>query len=411
MTNLPGNLVTIEFDPVEDLGGLLYTTGQLVSADHNYILAQRPFEEDEDLPIYAQQNAAVDIFGARIEADPYQVEALIAIQAIKRLRTTGIVYPAWIRQRYLGLPLTLPDRVIYKALELTEDLTNPYDKAAAIETYLRTIPYSLDIPAPRLGQDVVDAFLFEIQTGYCDYYATAMAVLARAAGLPSRLVVGYASGAYDSANNRYVVTEADAHSWVEIYFAGRGWVEFEPTASLPLFERPEDQPEAELAEVPLTPTESKPPIDWPLVMNKAGLGAALLGALALLIFQLDSLRLQRMASGEAISRIYQRLYRGSRPLTGQVSPSTTPNEFVELLGARVQAAGRIPLIRDIFPPVTGAVRGLTRLYNRAQYSTRLPTRPEIKGALKSWRDLRWRLWLGRLAPKPKGEGEKIGGKG
>jgi hypothetical protein len=64
-----------------------------------------------------------------------------------------------------------------------------------------------------------------------------MAVMARAAGLPSRLVVGFASGSYDPINNRYVVTEADAHSWVEIYFTGRGWVEFEPTASLPIIQR------------------------------------------------------------------------------------------------------------------------------------------------------------------------------
>jgi transglutaminase-like putative cysteine protease len=54
-------------------------------------------------------------------------------------------------------------------------------------------------------------------------------------------VVGYASGNYDPANNRYVVTEADAHSWVEIYFTSRGWVEFEPTASLPLIQRPDAQ--------------------------------------------------------------------------------------------------------------------------------------------------------------------------
>ena len=87
---------------------------------------------------------------------------------------------------------------------------------------------------------MVDYFLFDLKEGYCDYYATSMAILARAAGLPSRLVVGYASGDYDPANNRYVVTEADAHSWVEIYFTGRGWVEFEPTASLPLIPLPED---------------------------------------------------------------------------------------------------------------------------------------------------------------------------
>ena len=78
---------------------------------------------------------------------------------------------------------------------------------------------------------------FDLQKGYCDYYATSMMVLARAAGLPARMVIGYSSGSYDVGLEVYVVTEAQAHSWVEIYFPDYGWVEFEPTAGRPTRER------------------------------------------------------------------------------------------------------------------------------------------------------------------------------
>ena len=83
---------------------------------------------------------------------------------------------------------------IFTATEAT-----PYDRARAIELYLRTIPYSLDVPIPPAEHDVVDYFLFDLRRGYCDYYATAMAMLPRAAGLPAHVAVGYAAGDYDPA--------------------------------------------------------------------------------------------------------------------------------------------------------------------------------------------------------------------
>ena len=75
----------------------------------------------------------------------------------------------------------------------------------------------------------MDYFLFDLQKGYCDYYASSMVVLARASGLPARLVVGYIAERYDEDLQAYVISEAEAHSWAEIYFPGYGWIEFEPT--------------------------------------------------------------------------------------------------------------------------------------------------------------------------------------
>jgi hypothetical protein len=106
-----------------------------------------------------------------------------------------------------------------------------YDKAQAIEQYLRQYTYDLKVSQPPADvKDVADYFLFELQRGYCDYYATAFIVLARLAGLPARFATGFAPGSWDQRQGDFVVTESNAHSWPEVYFPEVGWVPFEPTA-------------------------------------------------------------------------------------------------------------------------------------------------------------------------------------
>ena len=112
--------------------------------------------------------------------------------------------------------------------------TTPYDKATAIEAWLRAnVVYDDQTPAPPQDQDGV-AYVLAVKRGYCDYYASAMVVMLRSLGVPARVAVGYAQGQYDSVNGVYHVTEKDSHSWVEVFFPKYGWVEFEPTASQPL---------------------------------------------------------------------------------------------------------------------------------------------------------------------------------
>ena len=149
----------------------------------------------------------------------------------------GETYPDWIVKRYLALPVEVPARVKELAIQLTATEPTVYDRALSIESYLRTYPYSLDVPRPTLNHDLVDFFLFDLKEGYCDYYASAMVVLARAGGIPARFAIGYASGTYNLNSKRFMVSQADAHSWVEIYFPEIGWVPFEPTAALPLLDR------------------------------------------------------------------------------------------------------------------------------------------------------------------------------
>jgi len=169
--------------------------------------------------------------------ETYTVVSAISVADEESLRTDSTDYPAWIRAHYLQLPDDLPERVRARAREIAEPFANPYDRAVALEKFLRAhITYDENVSAPPLGVDGVDYVLFERPAGYCNYYASAMAVMARTLGIPARVVSGYALGDY--AEGVFHIVEANAHSWVEIYFPSYGWIEFEPTANKPEIERP-----------------------------------------------------------------------------------------------------------------------------------------------------------------------------
>ncbi|MGE5614227.1 MAG: transglutaminase-like domain-containing protein [Bacillota bacterium] len=137
-----------------------------------------------------------------------------------------------IYERYLRLPENLPQRVKDLSLSLTASRENNYDKAKAIEQYLASnFPYNLDVRSTPRNRDFVDYFLFDMKEGYCTYFASAMTVLARCAGLPARYVEGYMLPSEPLEDNRsaYIVSNMQAHAWVEIYLEGYGWLPFEPT--------------------------------------------------------------------------------------------------------------------------------------------------------------------------------------
>jgi hypothetical protein len=132
------------------------------------------------------------------------------------------------------LPEGMPNRIYELASGLTRNEANWYDKAKAIEDYFdgHEFIYSKDdIPYPESNQDYVDQFLFETQIGYCDNFSSAMVVLLRAANIPARWVKGYTEGEKSILDGEsvYKVTNNNAHSWVEVYFSGIGWVPFEPS--------------------------------------------------------------------------------------------------------------------------------------------------------------------------------------
>jgi len=137
-----------------------------------------------------------------------------------------------IRRRYTTLPDTLPDRVWILAEQLTESAATDFEKAELLEHYLyANYDYSLNVGYLRSGEDFVDNFLFSLSEGYCTHFASALAVMARCVGLPARYVEGYTMPEEPGEDGYYVVTNAEAHAWVEIYFEGYGWRRFEPTAT------------------------------------------------------------------------------------------------------------------------------------------------------------------------------------
>lgn len=231
------------------------------------------------------------------------------------------------------LPSRLPSRVIDLARTLTRDSRTQIESGLAIERYLRELPYSYEVrPLPRDG-DAVDQFLFDMRQGYCTYYASAFAVLARAIGIPARVSVGYYTGSYDAATGSYLVYERDAHAWPELYIDGR-WLPFEPTPVRPLPNR--DAP------APLPNTLPAPePLPAPTLLDRAReyapgalVALALLGALLL---PLAPRWLRRDTSAAAIQRQLER--RGAR--LGVAWPrGATLAEYARLLRPRVRGNPR-----------------------------------------------------------------------
>lgn len=169
--------------------------------------------------------------------DSYTVVSQVADVPEQTLRTAGVDYPAGILELYGQLSTPIAAQVTDLVQQVIADQATVYDKVKAIEQYLRTFPYNENIQAPPGQRNPVEYFLFDIKQGYCDYYATAMAVMLRSLHIPARVVSGYASGQFDPATNLYTVRAQDAHTWVEVYFPRYGWIEFEPTASKQEIER------------------------------------------------------------------------------------------------------------------------------------------------------------------------------
>jgi protein-glutamine gamma-glutamyltransferase len=133
---------------------------------------------------------------------------------------------------YLQVPSTLDPRIPKLAEQIARSASNNYDKAAAIETYLKThYGYTLQLPTAPVVDPLAN-FLFERKQGHCEYFASSMAVMLRTLHIPSRVVNGFRSNEFNDVTSNYVVRAKDAHSWVEAYFPGYGWITFDPTPGL-----------------------------------------------------------------------------------------------------------------------------------------------------------------------------------
>jgi transglutaminase-like putative cysteine protease len=138
--------------------------------------------------------------------------------------------PPSISSRYLSVPDTIGDDVAKLATDLTSSVSTPYEKAVKLQEWFTqpgNFTYSLDAPPPRQNGALRD-FLFTSRTGYCEQFASSMALLARILGIPARVGMGYTAGTQQPGGG-WVVRTKDAHAWPELYFSGVGWLRFEPT--------------------------------------------------------------------------------------------------------------------------------------------------------------------------------------
>lgn len=180
--------------------------------------------------------------------ETYQVTSSVSLAQPNDLRMAGINYPIWAADKYTQLPTDLPQRIRDLGDQITADATTPYDKAKAVEAYLKTLTYNLEIKPPPYDSDGVDYFLFEQQEGYSEYFGSAMTVLLRTQGIPSRLVTGYTVGDKIPDHDVYIVNDSHSHAWSEVFFPEYGWISFEPTPgeTFPSAAVPAPQPSADI---------------------------------------------------------------------------------------------------------------------------------------------------------------------
>ncbi|HYL63057.1 MAG TPA: DUF3488 and transglutaminase-like domain-containing protein [Candidatus Methylomirabilis sp.] len=158
----------------------------------------------------------------------YEGVSILQALNVPELRASSTNYPQRIRDTYLDLP-PLDPRIPELARQITLGAQTPYDKAAALQTYLRTrFTYTLNLTG-KPGDDPLAHFLFESHAGHCEYFASALAIMLRSLGIPTREVNGFLPGEYNDLGGDYIVRASDAHSWVEVYFTGAGWIVFDPT--------------------------------------------------------------------------------------------------------------------------------------------------------------------------------------
>ncbi len=301
----------------------------------------------------------------------------------------NIYPPGILADNLANTPSTIPAEVQQTAKQWTAGATTMYDAAEALQNNLRAdFKYTTNIQNAPPGVDAITWFL-QRREGFCTYFATTMAIMARDLGMPSRIVEGFAAGTYDAKSNSYIVKGTQAHVWPQIYFGQYGWINFEPTASFTAFSRASDgsgnlagqqataNPNGGTAGAKSTKTRQLDPgasgssgsgRNAPnSALVDAGLGASLLIALLLLALVFFSLWWRMLFRGlTPVAAVFARVahlgaWAGAPPRRSQ-----TPAEYAEQL-ARIVPGQRPTLER------------LSDIYSRERYGGGAP--PSATGEL------------------------------
>ncbi len=304
--------------------------------------------------------------------------------------------------RYTALPDDLPRQIGELAQEVVAGYTTPYDQARALEQFLRQYPYSLDTPLPPAGVDPVAYFLFDLQTGYCDYYASSMVVMARTLGLPARLVVGYLTQPPDETGMQ-TVRQVNGHSWAEVYFADYGWVEFEPTGG---FVSPRDTavwlnpanfnlevgppPLNEYTPPPIPPASPVRPFPWPRLI--------IIGVLVVALWWLwRRQRREQARRADGVVWSYGRLQDNAQKIGLSPTASQTPTEFSQALLARLAQFGQGKRLAATTAAMRAPIAHITLLYNQRRYGGQDTGGHEE--ATRAWKQLQRPFWRLRFTRK------------
>ncbi|MBI5671258.1 MAG: transglutaminase domain-containing protein [Chloroflexi bacterium] len=386
--------------------------------------------------------------------DSYTTTSLMSSATASQLRGAGTGYPEWVTRLYLQMSPSISDRTLQLARAIVNQAgaTTPYDQAKALETWLRTnILYNEVIPQPPLNQDPVDWVLFDLRQGYCNYYASAMVMMLRSLGVPARMAAGFAQGEWDAGQNAYVVRERDAHTWVEVFFPGYGWIEFEPTAAQAPLNRVDDvpaglqpsatpltsptptqtptpspTPTSEVPPTPLppnaqlvptvTPTFTPSPTPTPVIVptqpppltpQPRGPLALLLSALGLALLVL---LLIALVIGLGVFIYWWWEWRGMRGLSPIVRAYARLERYLNLIGIRLNPQQtpeeRRRIIVRALPKAEPPVSAITQMYTAERYGAQRAQSPheaEIQHEVAddAWQDARTTIlqrWLRRLLP-------------
>ena len=284
---------------------------------------------------------------------PYEIPAGSTYSVISQLpnatpdqlRTASTTYPTGLAERYTALPPTGLDRTRQLAKNLTAGTTNPYDAVVKMNNYLRKkYPYDLSIPPQREDMDAVEYFLFEERRGYCEQFASSLAVMARSQGIPARVATGYVPGEYNPFTGLYEVKASSAHAWVEVYFPGYGWSTFDPT---PGFDSTPWQYEA------VSSVQSGKVLEFMAEKTGKAIGPAF-GAVGTLMrgaARLDPVSIiivGLLVAGSALAGIYGRRYliRRRRKPAVQRSVKVSDARLYSRYGAVIDALEEAGIVRD-----------------------------------------------------------------
>ncbi len=365
----------------------------------------------ETLVVNGQLPVYDDVEAVRVDKVPndgvqYQTVGLQSMATADALRNAPANDPGFVLSRYLGNPTTVTQRTVDLAKTITSGIDNRYDQAYAIQEYLRnTFPYDEKVDVPPADQDAVDFFLFDGQRGYCEYFASSMVVMLRSLDIPARLVAGYHSAPYDDASGGFLYTEKQAHTWVEVYFPGYGWIPFEPTPGVegqPLAEdaqgdpaatptvEPTQAPEEAEATATLIPTPAGTPApntittqrddDGPSTLQRVAAGVGRIVAIFALVLIAIALvgsftwhwKLRGLRPGAAM---FARVQRVGKWWGVQPDATMTPVEYARELG-RVAPAVRRP------------ARVVADLYESEQYGPSPTDQSTARQAKRAWTETR-----------------------